>query len=145
MTLVYANIASLSAISWQLLKKVFIVLKKHFFLRLKGLKGLKMVLKKSSLIWKLFPWFWLKTPFSPDFPDWKKSSKFSLNSLIGGNPVNSMSLVQFQHLCQTFLHLNIYACLPNKSPVCKTSWYLLIASRMSIFIDIFHLLYDSKI
>ena len=49
-----------------------------------------MVLKKSSLIWKLFPWFWLKTPFFPDFPDWKKSSKFSLNSLIsliGGNPV----------------------------------------------------------
>ena len=60
-------------------------LKSFFFLRLK--------------VWK---WFWKKfpdfkfplilaenPPFSPDFPDWKKSSKISLNSpifLIGGNP-----------------------------------------------------------
>ena len=59
---------------------------KNIFLRFIGLKGLKMVWKKSSLIWNFFPWFWLKNPFFPDFPDWKKSSKFSLNSLIGGNP-----------------------------------------------------------
>ena len=32
---------------------------------------------------------------------------------------NSMSLVQFQHLCLTFLHLDIYLCLPNKSSMCS--------------------------
>ena len=34
-----------------------------------------------------------KPLFFPDFPDWKKSSKFSLNSLIsliGGNPEISL-------------------------------------------------------
>ena len=45
--LVYANIASLSTIPWQLQKERFYSLKKHFFL---GLKGLKMFSKKSSLI-----------------------------------------------------------------------------------------------
>ena len=35
---------------------------KNIFLRFIGLKGLKMVWKKSSLIWNFFPWFWLKTP-----------------------------------------------------------------------------------
>ena len=55
MTLVYANIA----ISRQLLR--FNSLKK-IFLRFIGLKGLKMVWKKSSLIWNFFPWFWLKNP-----------------------------------------------------------------------------------
>ena len=29
---------------------------------------------------------------------------------------NGMSLVQFQHLCVTFRHLNIYVCLPNELP-----------------------------
>ena len=28
--------------------------------------------------------------FSPDFHDWKKFSKFSLISLIGGNPVSPL-------------------------------------------------------
>ena len=37
---------------------------KNIFLRFIGLKGLKMVWKKSSLIWNFFPWFWLKTHFS---------------------------------------------------------------------------------
>ena len=32
---------------------------------------------------------------------------------------NIMSLVQFQHLCVNFLHLNIYVCLPNESVVCS--------------------------
>ena len=38
---------------------------KNIFLRFIGLKGLKMVWKKSSLIWNFFPWFWLKNLFSP--------------------------------------------------------------------------------
>ena len=45
------------------------------------------------MVWKKFPdlkFFSLilaeKPLFFPDFPDWKKSSKFSLNSLIGENP-----------------------------------------------------------
>ena len=46
-TLVYANIASLSAISWQLLRFNSL---KNIFLRFIGLKGLKMV-------WKKVPWF----------------------------------------------------------------------------------------
>ena len=56
--LVYANIASLSAISWHLLKKSFYSLKKHF----PQIKRFENGLKKSSLIWNLFLWFWLKTP-----------------------------------------------------------------------------------
>ena len=32
-----------------------------------------------------------KPLFFPDFPVWKKSSKFSLNSLIGGNPADSQT------------------------------------------------------
>ena len=35
---------------------------KNIFLRFIGLKGLKMVWEKSSLIWNFFPWFWLKKP-----------------------------------------------------------------------------------
>ena len=41
---------------------------KNIFLRFIGLKGLKMVWKKSSLIWNFFPWFWLKNPVFPWFP-----------------------------------------------------------------------------
>ena len=86
-TLVYANIASLSAISWQLLR--FNSLKKHFpqifgFIRFENGLGKKFPdLKFFSLILAENPLFF------PDFPDWKKPSKFSLNSLIsliGGNP-----------------------------------------------------------
>ena len=86
MTLVFANIASLSVIFWQFLKERFYILKKHF--------------TSDYKVWK---WFWKKFPdlkffslilaenplFFPDFPDWKKSSKISLNSLIsliGKNP-----------------------------------------------------------
>ena len=54
-TLVYANITSLSTIFWQLLRFNSI---KNIFLRL---KGLKIIWKKSSLFW-IFPWFWLKSP-----------------------------------------------------------------------------------
>ena len=47
------------------------------------LKGLKMVLEKSSFDLKIVSLILAKSPpFSPDFPDWKKFSKFSL---IGGN------------------------------------------------------------
>ena len=61
--------------------------KKRFFLRLKCVEN---GFEKSSLIWNFFPWYWLKNPqFFPDFPDWKKFSKFSL---IGGNPEQSGSL-----------------------------------------------------
>ena len=36
---------------------------------------------------KIFPLILAENPLlSPDFPDWKKSSKFSLISLIRGNP-----------------------------------------------------------
>ena len=35
---------------------------KNIFLRFIGTKGLKMLWKKSSLIWNFFPWFWLKNP-----------------------------------------------------------------------------------
>ena len=59
---------------------------KNIFLRFIGLNGLKMVWKKSSDL-KFFSLILAENPrFFPDFPDWKKSSKFSLNSLIGGNP-----------------------------------------------------------
>ena len=68
-------------------EKAFAVFKKHF----PQIKRFKNSFEKSSLIWKFFPWFWLKTLlFFPDFTDWKKSSKiflFSLISLIGGKPV----------------------------------------------------------
>ena len=66
---------------------------KNIFLRFIDLKGLKMVWEKSSLIWIFFPDFGWKIPVFPDFPDWKKSSKFSLNSLIGRNPVHMIALV----------------------------------------------------
>ena len=61
-TLVYANIASFQLVqfpdsSWDL------TVLKNVFLRFLGLKGLKMVWGKSSLIWNIFPWFWLKIPF----------------------------------------------------------------------------------
>ena len=83
MTLVYANIA----ISWQLLR--FNSLKKHFpqiyrFRRFENGLGKKFPdLKFFSLILAE------KTLFFPDFPDWKKSSEISLNSLIGGNPAQA--------------------------------------------------------
>ena len=59
---------------------------KNFFLRFLGLKGLKMVWEKVPWFENFFPDFGWNPVFFPDFPDWKKSSKFSLNSLIGGNP-----------------------------------------------------------
>ena len=60
---------------------------KIFFLHI---KRLKMVLKKKFPDFKIFPLILAEKPLLfPDFPDWKKSSKFSLNSLIfliGGSP-----------------------------------------------------------
>ena len=83
MTLVYANIA----ISWQLLG--FNSLKKHFP-QIYRFKGFKNGLEKKFPDLKFFSLILAEKPlFFPDFPDWKKSSKFSLNSLIsliGGNP-----------------------------------------------------------
>ena len=83
-TLVYVNIA----ISWQLLRFNSL---KNIFLRFIGLKGLKYGLEKKFPDLKFFSLILAEKPlFFPDFPDWKKSSKFSLNSLIsliGGNPV----------------------------------------------------------
>ena len=40
---------------------------------------------------------------------------------------NSMSLVQFQHLCMAFLHLNIYAC--PTSLLCVVLRFLIITAR----------------
>ena len=86
-TSVYANIASLSAISWQLLR--FNSLKKHFP-QIFGYKRFENGLGKKFSDLKYFPLILAENPiFYPDFPDWKKSSKFSLNSLIGGNPAFS--------------------------------------------------------
>ena len=77
--LVCTNIASLSAISWQLLKKSFYSLKKQF----PQIERFENGFEKSSLIWNFFPRFWLKTPC---FPWLEKVFKISLISLIGGNP-----------------------------------------------------------
>ena len=74
-TLVYANIA----ISWQLLR--FNSLKKHFP-QIYRFKRFENSLEKKFPDLKFFPDFGWKTRFFPDFPDWKKSSKFSLNSLL---------------------------------------------------------------
>ena len=90
-TLVYANIASLSAISWRLLR--FNSLKKHFpqifwFKRFENGLGKKFPdLKFFSLILAenpVFPWFpWLEKVFKifpefPDFPDrWEPCSTIS--------------------------------------------------------------------
>ena len=74
-TLVYANIA----ISWQILS--FKSLKKHFP-QIYRSKKFENVLEKSSLI----------LAETPVFSDWKKSSKISLISLIGGNLVLWMKL-----------------------------------------------------
>ena len=61
MTLVYASIASLSAISWQLLR--FNSLKKHFP-QVQRFKRFENDLEKSSLIWNFFPLILAKTCFS---------------------------------------------------------------------------------
>ena len=58
---VYANIASLSAISWQLLR--FNSLKKHFP-QIFGFKWFENGLRKGSLIWNFFPDFGWKPRFS---------------------------------------------------------------------------------
>ena len=81
MTLVYANIA----ISRQLLR--FNSLKKHFP-QVYRFNWFENGLEKKFPDLKFFSLILAENPrFFPDFPDWKKSSKFSLNSLIGGNPV----------------------------------------------------------
>ena len=77
----------LTAISRQLLKKGFTVLKNI----IPQIKRFQNGFEKKFPDLKFFPWFWLKTPFSPDFSDWKKSSKFSL---IGGNPARKMDTVR---------------------------------------------------
>ena len=82
-TLVYANIA----ISQQLLR--FNSLKKHFP-QIYRSKRFENGLKKKFPDLKYFSLILAEKPlFFPDFPDWKKSSKISLNSLISGNPAFS--------------------------------------------------------
>ena len=96
-TLVYANIA----ISWQLLR--FNSLKKHFP-QIYRFKRFENGLEKKFPDLKFFSLILAEKPlFFPDFPDWKKSSKFSLNSLIsliGGNPVLA--------LCLEFYNSSVY-------------------------------------
>ena len=57
-----------------------------------------MVLKKSSLMRNFSSLILAENPlFFPDFPDWKKSSKFSL---IGGNPViSAQTFEQLTSVC----------------------------------------------
>ena len=76
MTLVYANTASLSAISWELLRFNSL---KNILLRFIGLKGLKKKFPDLNFFFLI----WLKTPF----PLISLTGKSSKNSLIGGNPV----------------------------------------------------------
>ena len=102
MTLVYANIASLNAISWQLLKKGFTVLKNIF----PHIKWFENSLEKKFPDLKIFPPILAEnTLFFPDFPDWKKSSKFSLNFLIGGNLDHTFPQLQYETITSvsTFL------------------------------------------
>ena len=63
-----------SVSSW---KKLLYSLKNIF----SQIKWFENSFEKSSLIWQFSSWFWPKNLF-----DWKKSSKISLFSLIGGNP-----------------------------------------------------------
>ena len=52
-------------------------------------------MKKKFPDFKIFSLILAENPlFFPDFPYWEKSSKFSLNSLIGGNPVRMQQEVQ---------------------------------------------------
>ena len=82
------------------------VLKKHFP-QVYRFKWFENGLEKKFPDLKFFSLILAKkTLFFPDFPDWKKSSKFSLNSLIsliGGNPgdvinTTQRSLVSYQFL-----------------------------------------------
>ena len=43
-----------------------------------------------------------------------------------------LSLVQFQLSCLTFLHLNIYACLPIESPVCS---FTLVSDGLAAYLE----------
>ena len=73
--------------NWQLLR--FNSLKKRCP-QIFGFKRFENGLGKKFPDLKYFPLILAENPiFYPDFPDWKKSSKFSLNSLIGGNPAFS--------------------------------------------------------
>ena len=66
-------------------EKRFYSPKKNFFLQIKKFENGS---EKKFLDLKFFPLILAENPlFFPDFPDWKKSSKFSLISLIGGKPV----------------------------------------------------------
>ena len=67
--LVFANIGTLSAINFLTApKKRFYSLKKTFPLKLKGSKGLKMVLEKNFPDLKIFPQFEIFSPYFPWFP-----------------------------------------------------------------------------
>ena len=118
MTLVYANIA----ISWQLLR--FNSLKKHFP-QIYRFKRFENGLEKKFPDLKFFSLILAENPlFFPDFPDWKKSSKFSLNSLISlisGNPVFCIS---------HFLPIQINKCL-FFSMVSRHFWVLTLHTAAS--------------
>ena len=65
---------------------MFNSLKKHFP-QIYRFKRFENGLEKKFPDLKFFSLILAENPlFFPDFPDWKKSSKFPLNSLIGGNP-----------------------------------------------------------
>ena len=85
-TLVYANIA----ISWQLLRFNSLRKLRLNFPQIYRFKRFENGLEKKFPDLKFFSLILAEKPlFFPDFPDWTKSSKFSLNSLIsliGGNP-----------------------------------------------------------
>ena len=112
MTLVYANIA----ISWQFLR--LNSLKKHFP-QIYRFKRFENGWEKKFPDLKFFPLILAKKPlFFPDFPDWKKSSKFSLISLIGGNPLTMM-----KHFI-----LSLGGAVVTRSPLIATAWVQLQAA-----------------
>ena len=98
-TLVYANIA----ISWQLLR--FNSLRKHFP-QIYRFKRFENGLEKKFPDLKFFSLILAEKPlFFPDFPDWKKSSKFSLKFpwSVGTLHVDKSSF--YIHVAENIFHI----------------------------------------
>ena len=129
---------------------------KNIFLRFIGLKGLKMVWKKSSLIWNIFPdfgwkipvfpWFpWLEKVFKnfpefPDFPDrWEPC--WSFVAIFGNTGIFRKILsVSYSYGTQAYIpqfnfspgHTTTSLTVDNISLNCKTWSGVLGAERSSL-------------
>ena len=102
---------------------------KNIFLRFIGLKGLKMVWKKSSLIWNFFAWFpWLEKVFKifPEFPDqWEPCHYTRMRFLwVNEHPLIPISFLRISLSLQT-LELNttcrikcFLSCAPPREQTC---------------------------